>query len=105
MGRWTDLGRSEEVSAVSHHFGYQVTQGHIFPFTSTAVDLTENNNFFYGRLRLICSSLRASKCAVLKLIEIVILWVYYHPFKLMLLSALLGYHLQLFQLLSLAKDP
>ena len=32
---------------------------------------------FYGRLRLICSVLRASKFAVLKLIEIVILWVYY----------------------------
>ena len=32
---------------------------------------------FYGRPRLICSVLRASKFAVLKLIEIVILWVYY----------------------------
>ena len=32
---------------------------------------------FYGRLRLICSVLRASKFAVLKLIEIVILWIYY----------------------------
>ena len=32
---------------------------------------------FYGRLRLICSVLRASKFAALKLIEIVILWVFY----------------------------
>ena len=32
---------------------------------------------FYGRLRLICSVLRASQLSVLKLIEIVILWVYY----------------------------
>ena len=32
---------------------------------------------FYGRLRLICSDLRASKYAVLKLIEIVIVWVSY----------------------------
>ena len=32
---------------------------------------------FYGRLRLIRSVLRASKISVLKLIEIVILWVYY----------------------------
>ena len=32
---------------------------------------------FYGRLRLICIVLRASKFSVLKLIEIVILWVYY----------------------------
>ena len=32
---------------------------------------------FYGRLRLIRSVLRASKFSVLKLIEIVILWVYY----------------------------
>ena len=32
---------------------------------------------FYGRLRLIRIILRASKFAVLKFIEIVILWVYY----------------------------
>ena len=32
---------------------------------------------FYGRLRLIRSVLRASKFSVLKLTEIVILWVYY----------------------------
>ena len=32
---------------------------------------------FYGRLRLIRSVLRASKISVLKLIGIVILWVYY----------------------------
>ena len=32
---------------------------------------------FYGRLRLIRSILRASKFSELKLIEIVILWVYY----------------------------
>ena len=32
---------------------------------------------FYGRLWLICRVLRVSKFAVLKLIEIVILWVYY----------------------------
>ena len=32
---------------------------------------------FYGRLRLIHSVLRASTFSVLKLIEIVILWVYY----------------------------
>ena len=32
---------------------------------------------FYGRLRLIRSVLRASKFSVLKLIEIVILWVFY----------------------------
>ena len=32
---------------------------------------------FYGRLRLIRSVLRASKFSVLKLIEIIILWVYY----------------------------
>ena len=32
---------------------------------------------FYGRLLLIRSALRASKFSVLKLIEIVILWVYY----------------------------
>ena len=32
---------------------------------------------FYGRLRLIRSVLRASKFSVSKLIEIVILWVYY----------------------------
>ena len=32
---------------------------------------------FYGQLWLICSVLKASKFSVLKLIEIVILWVYY----------------------------
>ena len=32
---------------------------------------------FYGRLRLICNVVKASKFSVLKLIEIVILWVYY----------------------------
>ena len=32
---------------------------------------------FYGRLRLIRSVLRASKFSVSKIIEIVILWVYY----------------------------
>ena len=32
---------------------------------------------FYGRLRLVRSVLRASKFSVLKLTEIVILWVYY----------------------------
>ena len=38
---------------------------------------------FFGRLPLICSVLRASKFSALKLIEFVILWVYYTiPFSL-----------------------
>ena len=60
---------------------------------------------FYGRLRLICSVLRASKFAVLKLIEIVILWVYYTiPFGFSFFRHFWDIIFQPFQLLSLAKD-
>ena len=56
---------------------------------------------FYGRLRLICSVLRASKLSVLKLIDIVILWVYYTiPFDLSFFQHFWGIIIQLFQLLS-----
>ena len=58
---------------------------------------------FYGRLRLICSVLRASNLAVLKLIEIVILWVYYSiPFRFSFFRHFWDNVLQPFQLLSLA---
>ena len=56
---------------------------------------------FYGRLRLICSVLRASKFAVLKLIDIVILCV---PFGFSFFWHFWDIFFQLFQLLSLAKD-
>ena len=60
---------------------------------------------FYGRFRLICSILSASKFSVLKLIEIVILWVYYTiPFGLSFFRHFWGIIVQLFKLLSLAKD-
>ena len=50
---------------------------------------------FYGRLRLIRSVLRASKFSVLKLIEIVILWVFlHHPCWLQLVLALSDCHFQ-----------
>ena len=50
---------------------------------------------FYGRLRLIRSVLRASKFYVLKLTEIVILWVYYTiPFGFSLIRHFLGISLQ-----------
>ena len=50
---------------------------------------------FYGRLRLIRSVLRASKFPVSKLIEIVILWVYYTiPFG---FSLFLGHHFPTFE--------
>ena len=60
---------------------------------------------FYGRLRFICSVLRASKFSVLKIdrncnFEGLLL----HPFWLKLLSVFFGIIFQLFQLLSLAKD-
>ena len=46
---------------------------------------------FYGRLRIIRSVLRVSKFSVLKLIEIVILWVYYTiPFGFSLFRHFLG---------------
>ena len=60
---------------------------------------------FYGRLRLICSVLRASKFAVLKLREIVILWVYYTiPFGFSFFRHFSDIIFQPFQRLSLAKD-
>ena len=61
---------------------------------------------FYGRLRLVRSVLRASKFAVLKLTEIVILWVYYTiPFGFSLFWHLLGITFQLFiKIRCLAKD-
>ena len=60
---------------------------------------------FYGRLRLIRSVLRASKFSVLKLIEIVILRVYYSiPSGFSLFRHLLGITFQLFKQLCLAKD-
>ena len=60
---------------------------------------------FYGRLRLICSVLRASKFAVLKLIEIVIVWVYYTiRFGFSFFRHFRDIIFQPFQLLSLAKD-
>ena len=60
---------------------------------------------FYGRLRLIRSVLRASKFAVLKLIEIVILWVYYTtPFGFSFFRHFWDINFQPFQLLSFAKD-
>ena len=59
---------------------------------------------FYGRLRLICSILRASKFAVLKLIEIVIVWVYYTiSFCFSFFRHFWDIIFQPFQLLSLAK--
>ena len=60
---------------------------------------------FYGRLRLICSVLRASKFVVLKFIEIVILWVYYTiPFGFSFFRHFWDIIFQPFQLLSFAKD-
>ena len=61
---------------------------------------------FYGRPRLIRSVLRASKFSVLKLIEVVILWVYYTiPFGLSFFRHFLALFFQLLQLLSFfAKD-
>ena len=60
---------------------------------------------FYGRLRLICSVLRASKFALLKLIEIVILWIYYTiPFGFSFFRHFWDIIFQPFQLLPLAKD-
>ena len=59
---------------------------------------------FYGRLRLIRSVLSASKFSVLKLTEIVILWVYYTiPFGFSLIRHFLDITFQLL-LLCLAKD-
>ena len=59
----------------------------------------------YGRLRLIRSILRASNFSMLKLIEIVILWVYYTiPFGFNLFRHLLSITSQLFKLLCFAKD-
>ena len=53
---------------------------------------------FYGRLRLIRSVLRASKFPVSKLIEILILWVYYTiPFGFSLFLALLRHHFPTFE--------
>ena len=58
-----------------------------------------------SRPRLIRSVLRASKLSVLKLIEIVILKVYYTiPFGLNLFRHILGITFLLFELLCLAKD-
>ena len=52
---------------------------------------------FYGRLRLVRSVLRASKFSVLKLAEIVILWVYYTmPFGFTLFLALFRHHFSTF---------
>ena len=60
---------------------------------------------FYRRLRLIRSVLRASTFSVLKLIEIVILWVYYTlPLDFSLFLALSGNHSKLLNALCLAKD-
>ena len=60
---------------------------------------------YCGRLRLICSVLRASKFAVLKLIQIVILWVYYTiSFGFSFFRHFCDIIFQPFQLLSLAKD-
>ena len=60
---------------------------------------------FYGRLRLIGSVLSASKFAVFKLIEIVILWVYYTiPFGFSFFRHFWDIIFNLFQLLSLAKE-
>ena len=59
----------------------------------------------YDRLRLVCSILRASKFAVLKLIEIVILWVYYTiHFGFSFFRHFWDIIFSPFQLLSLAKD-
>ena len=59
----------------------------------------------YGRLRIIRSVLRASQFSVLKLIEIVILWVYYTiPFDFSLFRHILGINFLLFKLLCLATD-
>ena len=59
---------------------------------------------FYGRLRLIRSVLRSSKLSVLKLIEIVILWVYYAlSFGFSLFRHFWGITFQLFKFLCLAK--
>ena len=52
---------------------------------------------FYGRLRLVRSVLRASKFSVLKLTEIVILWVYYTiPIGFSLFLALFEHHFSTF---------
>ena len=62
-------------------------------------------NSFYGRLRLIRSVLRASKFSVLKLISIVILWVYNTiHFGFSLFRHFWGILFQLIKLLCLAKD-
>ena len=46
---------------------------------------------FYGQLRSIRNVLRASKITVLKLIKIIVLWVYYTiPFWLQLVLVILG---------------
>ena len=59
---------------------------------------------FYGRLRLIRSVLRAFKVSVLKLIEIIILWVFYNvPFG-MSLFRYFWHHFSTFKLLCLAKE-
>ena len=58
---------------------------------------------FYGRLRLIRSILRASKFSVLKLTEIVILWVYFTiPFGFSLIKHFLDITFQIL-LLCLAR--
>ena len=53
---------------------------------------------FYGRLRLICSVLRASKFSEFKLIEIVKVWVYYTiPYGFDLFRHFLGITFHLFK--------
>ena len=60
---------------------------------------------FYGRLRLICSVLRASKLSVLKLIEIVFFGVYYtFPFGLSFFRHFWIIIFPPFEILCLAKD-
>ena len=60
---------------------------------------------FYGRLRLIRSVWRASNFCVLKLTQIVILWVYYTiHFGFSLFWHFWGINFQLLELLSLAKN-
>ena len=61
---------------------------------------------FYVQLRLVRSVLRASKFSVLKLIEIVTLWVYYTiPLGFNLFLALFGHHVWTFiKLLRSAQD-